>query len=407
VAIFKRGSVYWYEFMFRGQRIRESSGSANKDIARRSRDARRRKLELGLSGLKEVQQPLLFSVAAKRWQESKEASWSASNARIEAYNLSHLLPHFGKMLLSDISADDIGRYQAQRQKEKASNRSINMEVATVRAVLRKYRLWANIQPDVRMLKVREDVGRALTPDEQHRLLAACKASRSRSLYPAVLLSLHTGLRNQELRLLRWRQVDMIDGEITVGKSKTAAGEGRGIPLSATALACLKQWRSEFPEAQPAHFVFPSERYGLNGEDGYKDGKIVPYEVKPTVPIGSWKVAWTTAREQAGVSCRWHDMRHTFISFCAEGQASDSTIMALAGHLSRKMLERYSHTRNEAKRAAVSALDAAISPVHSPQNPPQSEHLDGEYGGIKDLESVVDAVGIEPTTCRLRAECSAS
>jgi hypothetical protein len=50
------------------------------------------------------------------------------------------------------------------------------------------------------------------------------------------------------------------------------------------------------------------------------------------------------------------MRHTFVSKMAEGQASDATIMGLAGHLSRKMMEKYSHTGNEAKRMAISALD---------------------------------------------------
>jgi integrase len=59
---------------------------------------------------------------------------------------------------------------------------------------------------------------------------------------------------------------------------------------------------------------------------------------------------------AKVSCRWHDLRHSFVSRVAESQASDSTIMALAGHLSRKMMERYSHTRAEAKRSAIAVFD---------------------------------------------------
>ena len=85
-------------------------------------------------------------------------------------------------------------------------------------------------------------------------------------------------------------------------------------------------------------------------------KCLPYSVDPTKPIGSWKVSWTAARKAAGVECRWHDLRHSFVSRMAESQASDATIMSLAGHLSRKMMERYSHTRNEAKRQAIAVLD---------------------------------------------------
>jgi hypothetical protein len=56
--------------------------------------------------------------------------------------------------------------------------------------------------------------------------------------------------------------------------------------------------------------------------------------------------------------RFHDLRHHAITELAESQeASDSTIMALAGHVSRKMLEHYSHVRQDAKRDAVNLLSA--------------------------------------------------
>jgi hypothetical protein len=55
--------------------------------------------------------------------------------------------------------------------------------------------------------------------------------------------------------------------------------------------------------------------------------------------------------------RFHDCRHHAITELAESQASDATIMALAGHVSRKMLEHYSHVRQEAKRDAVNVLSA--------------------------------------------------
>jgi integrase len=355
MTLYQRGKTWWYEFEFRGQRIRESSHSRTKSIAERIERERRRQLELGSAGLKEHRSPQMFSVASKRYLETSKAHWSPKTLEMESLNVNRLVPHFGRMLLMDIDADSIARYQSSRQKD-VGHRTINLEVCTLRAILRKNRLWANIQPDVKMLRTRSDIGRALSADEVHRLLVACKKSRSRSLYPAVLLSLHTGLRNAELRLLRWRQIDLLERPIIVGKSKTAAGEGRTVPLSNIAFEALQEWRRQFPDAQPAHFVFPTERYGLDGEEGYLEGKRAASETDPTKHIGSWKTAWTNARKDAKVQCRWHDMRHTFVSKMAESQASDATIMSLAGHVSRKMMERYSHTRAEAKRAAIAVLD---------------------------------------------------
>ena len=53
--------------------------------------------------------------------------------------------------------------------------------------------------------------------------------------------------------------------------------------------------------------------------------------------------------------RFHDLRHQAITELAESKASDSTIMSIAGHVSRKMLAHYSHVRLDAKRNALDAL----------------------------------------------------
>lgn len=55
--------------------------------------------------------------------------------------------------------------------------------------------------------------------------------------------------------------------------------------------------------------------------------------------------------------RLHDCRCYTITELAESQAGDATIMALAGHVLRKMLEHYSHVRQEAKHEAVNLLSA--------------------------------------------------
>jgi Phage integrase family len=57
--------------------------------------------------------------------------------------------------------------------------------------------------------------------------------------------------------------------------------------------------------------------------------------------------------------RFHDLRHTATTKLAEGQASDQTIMAIAGHVSRQMLEHYSHIRLAAKRAALEGISTPL------------------------------------------------
>src|SRR5215470_16013205 len=104
-----------------------------------------------------------------------------------------------------------------------------------------------------------------------------------------------------------------------------------------------------------------------------------------MPMRSWRTAWRRLTraincpscgqlQDPGVTCRneeceadinkvksstaglrFHDMRHQAITELAESGASEQTVMLIAGHVSRKMLEHYSHIRMEAKRDAVRAL----------------------------------------------------
>jgi hypothetical protein len=53
--------------------------------------------------------------------------------------------------------------------------------------------------------------------------------------------------------------------------------------------------------------------------------------------------------------RFHDLRHTCATQLAENGVAESTMFALMGHMSRAMLERYSHIRIKAKREAVAGV----------------------------------------------------
>jgi integrase len=54
----------------------------------------------------------------------------------------------------------------------------------------------------------------------------------------VVIALNTGLRDSEIRFMQWRQIDFFKQLLTVGKSKTAEGTGRTIPLNSELLKAL-------------------------------------------------------------------------------------------------------------------------------------------------------------------------
>jgi integrase len=82
-------------------------------------------------------------------------------------------------------------------------------------------------------------------------------------------------------------------------------------------------------------------------------------VDPTRPVTDIKTAWGTVRKVARVKCRFHDLRHTTLTKMAEAGVPESTMLALAGHMSRAMLERYSHIRMKAKREAVETISLHV------------------------------------------------
>lgn len=364
MSLFKRGGIWWFKFKFAGQVIRESTKSGNKNVARDAERARRLELENGYNGISKVDRAQMFSVTSEKWLESKTPQLSPRTVIIEKLNLKHLKPFFGSMLLVDIRPDDIAAYQAARLREKAAPKTINLELGTLRAILRRHRLWGNLQPDVSMLKVREDVGKAITQAEEEALLRECRASRSQSLYVAVELALGTCMRYSEIRLLRWNQIDFSRGELRVGRSKTEHGEGRVIPLSSRVRTVLEFWAARFPNRKLNHYIFPFERYGGKGKDevfGFSGS--VAYGTDPTQPIGDWKEAWEAAKERAGVTCRFHDLRHTGTTRMLEAGVPFQVVSNVLGwspSTAIRMAKRYGHIGDKARRDAIEKLGSATT-----------------------------------------------
>lgn len=377
--VYRRGKIWWFEFTFQGQRIRESAHTSTKTIAREAERQRRRELERGINRIPKRERMPLFKLAAEQWLATKNNLSRFSRLHYKQY-VESLGELFGDRLVCDIQLADITGLQQKRLAAARGNRSVNAEIQVLRQILKHFGLWMELQGRIRFLREPHDTGRALSHEDEDELLKAAGQSRSPALLPRLVLALDTGLRANEMRQLRhsdlnlsWKDGAIESGWLTVSKSKTEGGQGRTVPLSKRACAVLTLWLSRFPNAPANGYLFPRHKVGFAGD---KRDAIL-YEVDFSRPGSEWKSAWAAARELAGVHYRWHDLRHTFVSRLAENPSiSEQTIMALAGHVSKSMLARYSHIRQATKQSAIDALEAGrreqVSRQESPQNPPQSD-----------------------------------
>ena len=331
MGVYKRGSYYWYKFRFLSQVIREPARTTSKTVALAAERTRRRELELSYNGVpKQLRMPLV-KVAAKEWLKTKQ---NLSPKTISGYQerVALIVNQFGKKLVCDITERDISQYQHIRLVQGVGPRTVNYEVGCLRGILKLYGRWAAIAACVHSLRERREVGRAISSEDEKKLVVKTKASRSLALYPLFVLSLDTGIRSSEARSLRRRDIRLEENGqgsfLIVPKSKTEAGRGRLIPMTTRAVAALQSWYRHFPDATEDSFVFPRHRIGIHETE-----QAAIYGLDLSCPMKEWKTSWYKACRDAGVRYRWHDLRHTFISRLAENPAvSEQTIRELAGHV---------------------------------------------------------------------------
>src|SRR5262249_17459643 len=113
---------------------------------------------------------------------------------------------------------------------------------------------------------------------------------------------------------------------------------------------------------------------------------------PSRPVGSWRTAWRTLTRKAGLKgLRFHDFRHTATSALGEAGTPDRVIMDISGHVSMRMLKRYSHIQLEAKRAAIQALSGRPNATKHVTKRDEEEGLTGQViennGSLERTETV--------------------
>lgn len=339
-------SVWWMDFTYCGRRVRESTGCTKKTLAVEAVKRRKTELERAIAGLPvehKEQRIRTVSEACEAYREEYQHGHRARSIAWVNERLTPILRHLAAVMLPDLTEGRIRGYVQARLGEGAGNRTINMEVGILSRAIGRNRgdLWPKVKP----LQERRDVGQALRPEEEQRLLAASLQSDSPLIGPFIRIALTTGLRSGEILGLTWGRVDLMERFITVGESKTKASSGRIIPMNADlhhVLVAFAEWhRQECGGTEAKRYLFPF--------------RVVRGRYDSTRRMLTIRKAWEAVRDAAGVSIRIHDLRHSACTKMAEAGITEFGMMSIMGHVSRSMLERYSHVRMDAKRTAVEAL----------------------------------------------------
>ena len=256
MALKKRGKTWHCHFVVNGQRFRQSLETTDWREAQNKEkeliaDAQAGKLHQTSTSL--ARQP--FGDAADDYQTARKLELAPASRAKEKQLLVQLRAYFKQEPLKAITAKRIIEYRAWRAEQGVGPATLNAELGILRRVLKRARLWARVADDIRPLKEPGTIGRALTEDEQQRLLkTAVMRPEWETAYLAAILCLNTTARGCELKGLQWADVDLFAKTLTIRKSKTAAGE-RIVPLTTVACSALARLRARaesFKPVEPAH-----------------------------------------------------------------------------------------------------------------------------------------------------------
>ena len=394
MSLVKRGKTYHCDFFVDGQRFRQSLGTTKWREAQKEQKKLVAQAEQGsLNASSDGFAKLAFTQAAESYFNLRKLELSELSQKKERQLLVKPSEFFQQKCLAKITAEDVLRFREWRSTSGVGPSIMNMEVGVIRRMLKRAKRWHMLAGDIRPLKEPRSIGRALTYEEKLRLMRAAGQNEEwQRVQAAMSLALCTTMRGCEIKRLQWRDIDFLNRQVLVRTSKTDAGE-RLIPMNEETLEIVMRLRERakgFNGTEAQHYVFPACEHG---------------HVDPTRNQTSFRTAWRRLTKAAGLAgLRFHDLRHHAITELAESQVSDQTIMAIAGHVSQKMLARYSHVRSEARRQAVMALSA--KPMGSTLKGSKSESCDTNHDTKKStldmpapevIEKMVGTWGLEPQT----------
>jgi integrase len=361
-GIHKRRGIWHFKIKVAGRWKEMSTHTSNYQEARKYRNKTIRAQEEGR--LPTEMANWTFTKVAEQWIEARKKLVSVGTWRIDKNRLQRLKEAFADKRLIQITASEIETYRMRRL-ENVSPATINSETKVLRLILKTAKVWAQIADDIKPLRESKDgPGRVLSQAEEKRLFeTAITDEKANTVYLAAIVAANTSARGGELKRLRLKDVDVLNKTLTIRRDSTKTDAScRIIPLNTTAtlaLGRLLDRASKLKSLEPEHYLFPGSPFRRTKDAESHRGS--GYD--PSTHQVSWRTSWRNLVTKAGLpKLRFHDLRHHCITRLAENGVPDQTVMAISGHVSKAMLDHYSHVRMQARRNAVAALDSVQLPA---------------------------------------------
>ena len=255
-------------------------------------------------------------------------------------HLRWLNPFLKDNCLDAIDRNLIDTIAAKKAETGVSVATVNRMLALVRRILNKAvdeREWIDKRPKIKLRQEQNHRIRWLTQGEAARLIQTLPEHLS----DMALFTLATGLRQSNVKLLKWEDVDLINQHTVVHPDQAKANKAISVPLNDTAMAVLKKRVGR-------HAVF-----------------VFTFNAKPVDQVNT--KAWTKALKRAEIAnFRWHDLRHTWASWHVQSGTNLQELQMLGGWSSFAMVLRYAHLSSSQLRVAANRIHVTNS-LHAQVN----------------------------------------
>jgi integrase len=375
----KRGGTWHIDKVFRGTRIRESTGTG--EIAKAQELLAKRIEEIRAAQLYGVRPDRTFRAAATKFLNENQHKRSIDD---DALHLSQLDPFIGSLFLKQVHLDSLQPFIASRRADGVKTTTINLALGTVRRILNlaasewrdeRGMTWLEHAAKIKLLPVKDKrAPYPLSREEQAALFQELPDYLTRMS----LFKVNTGLREQEVCGLKWADevevpelntsVFLIEGD------KVKNGQDRLVVLNRVARSVIDSVRDQHPEYVFVRFPKPKKSEVGN-----------PTKARKGLPLTSMNTtAWQNGRvraadkwkEQTGNEAadgfrrvRVHDLKHTFGRRLRAAGVSFEDRQDLLGHKSSRITTHYSS-------AELTSLIAAAEKVcdEKSHNPPATTWL---------------------------------